>query len=679
MHTHCHSRTLRPVRVCTHTRADTRSRDTAQAARVFRAVPHQHAGSTDVSRTRTHDIRDQPGLTQTSGWADAWLSQPSAYAVAAETTADVVAAVNFAREHHLRLVVKGGGHSYQGTSDAPDSLLVWMRHMTAINLHDDFVAQGSKPTDRPQPAVTIEAGALWIDAYDAVTTVAGRYVQGGGCTTVGVAGLVQSGGFGNFSKQFGTAAAGLIEAEVVTADGSVRIANAHQNPELFWGLKGGGGGSLGVVTRMTLRTHDLPDTFGAVFGAIKANSDGAYRALIAQAMTFYKDRLFNPHWGEQMVFARENELRISMVFQGLSQAEAQATWAPFVDWVTAHPEYVVAREIKTLAMPARHFWDAEFFRQHAPGMMVADGRPGAPRDHVLWAGDQGQVGWFIHGYDSAWMPESLLGIGAQAHLVDTLFAATRHSEFALHFNKGLAGAPAEVLAAARDTATHPAVLGAFALAICGADGPPAYAGLPGPGPDWTFHRGQPAVAHAMGILRTAAPGAGGRRGAITGAALAARSRLLLVLIALVFAAPIIVAGILTFSGWEPVGKGNGQAMTPQRNLLDEKVRVQLASGQDYAWRDSVPRMTLVALPGPDCAIHCLEELTAMAKARVMLNRNQSRLRLLYLGTPPSGAGLAAMENYWQVGTDVDGRLAAYRPTAPDSVAAVVVESNGTAL
>lgn len=158
-----------------------------------------------------------------------------------------------------------------------------------------------------------------------------------------------------------------------------------------------------------------------------------------------------------------------------------------------------------------------------------------------------------------------------------------------------------------------------------------------------------------------------------------KSRLLLVLIALVFAAPIIVAGILTFSGWEPVGKGNGQAITPQRNLLDEKVRVQLANGQDYAWRDSVPRMTLVALPGPDCATRCLEDLTAMAKARVMLNRNQSRLRLLYLGAPPTGAGLTAMKNYWQVGTDVDGKLAAYRPTTPDSVTAVVVESNGTAL
>jgi len=59
-------------------------------------------------------LGDQPALTQTSGWVDAWTSQPSVYAVAAKNTADVVAAVNFARDHHLRLVVKGGGHSYQG-------------------------------------------------------------------------------------------------------------------------------------------------------------------------------------------------------------------------------------------------------------------------------------------------------------------------------------------------------------------------------------------------------------------------------------------------------------------------------------------------------------------------------------------------------------------------------------
>jgi FAD/FMN-containing dehydrogenase len=167
-------------------------------------------------------LGDQPALTQTSGWVDAWTSKPSEYAVAAQTTADVVAAVNFAREHHLRLVVKGGGHSYQGTSSAPDSLLVWTRHMNQVTVHDAFVAHGCDE-QAPQPAVSIQAGAMWVDAYDAVTTRGGRYVQGGGCMTVGVAGLVQSGGFGSFSKRYGTAAAGLIEAEIVTADGVVRI------------------------------------------------------------------------------------------------------------------------------------------------------------------------------------------------------------------------------------------------------------------------------------------------------------------------------------------------------------------------------------------------------------------------------------------------------------------------
>jgi hypothetical protein len=265
-------------------------------------------------------IGDAPALTQTSGWVDAWTSQPSAFAVAAQGVGDVVAAVNFAREHRLRLVVKGGGHSYQGTSDAPDSLLVWTRHMRSVELHDAFVPSGGQGRIAPQPAVSLGAGAMWIDAYDAVTTRAGRYVQGGGCTTVGVAGLVQSGGFGNFSKQFGTAAAGLLEAEIVTADGQVRLCNATRHPELFWALKGGGGGSLGVVTRVTLRTRELPETFGAVFGAISAASDEDWRALVLEVLRFYREALFNPHWGEQVSFHGERRVDISMVFQGLDAA-----------------------------------------------------------------------------------------------------------------------------------------------------------------------------------------------------------------------------------------------------------------------------------------------------------------------------------------------------------------------
>jgi len=105
---------------------------------------------------------DQVWGTQSSGWVDAWIAAPSVYAVAAKTTGDVVAAVNFAREHNLRLVIKGGGHSYQGTSNAPDSLLVWMRAMNEIALHDDFVPQGCGTP--PQSAVSVGAGAIWLHA-----------------------------------------------------------------------------------------------------------------------------------------------------------------------------------------------------------------------------------------------------------------------------------------------------------------------------------------------------------------------------------------------------------------------------------------------------------------------------------------------------------------------------------
>ena len=87
-------------------------------------------------------LGDEVGLTQSLGWIGAWTSEPSVYAVAAKTTQDVVAAVNFARTNNLRLVVKGGGHSYQGTSNAADSLLIWTRHMNAIITHDAFVGAG---------------------------------------------------------------------------------------------------------------------------------------------------------------------------------------------------------------------------------------------------------------------------------------------------------------------------------------------------------------------------------------------------------------------------------------------------------------------------------------------------------------------------------------------------------
>lgn len=201
--------------------------------------------------------------------------------------------------------------------------------MNRVEIIDKFVPQGCAGTVSAVPAVSAGAGAVWSDLYHAVTTKAGRYVQGGGCTDVGVAGLVQSGGFGSFSKGFGLTAAGLLEAEVVCFDGQLRVANACTNPELFWALKGGGGGSWGVVTKVVLRTHDLPKYFGYVGGKIRAKSDSAFATLVTRVMDFYADQLFNPHWGEQISLGTDRSLKLSLCSQGLSNEQVMAVWKPF--------------------------------------------------------------------------------------------------------------------------------------------------------------------------------------------------------------------------------------------------------------------------------------------------------------------------------------------------------------
>lgn len=157
------------------------------------------------------------------------------------------------------------------------------------------------------------------------------------------------------------------------------------------------------------------------------------------------------------------------------------------------------------------------------------------------------------------------------------------------------------------------------------------------------------------------------------------SRLKLLLIVGIFMAPILAAGVLTFSGWQPEGKANGLAITPQRNFADERLRVTLSQGGEWAWRASEPKLTLIALAGPGCATQCVDTLTKMAAARITLNQNADRLRLLYIGTPPEGEAAIAMQHYWQLGSDTENKLAAFRPATLDSVSALLVESNGTAL
>ena len=144
-----------------------------------------------------------------------------------------------------------------------------------------------------------------------------------------------------------------------------------------------------------------------------------------------------------------------------------------------------------------------------PGIVLADDRAGAPEENVFWSANWGEAGWFLHGYESTWLPSRLLQGDQRERLADTLFNASRHWRLSLHFNKGLDGAPAAEVAAATDTAINPAVLDAFALAISGSAGPPAVPGVPGHEPDVNTGREQASAnARAMNEMRSlvTAPG-----------------------------------------------------------------------------------------------------------------------------------------------------------------------------
>ncbi|WP_050407667.1 BBE domain-containing protein [Massilia sp. NR 4-1] len=180
-----------------------------------------------------------------------------------------------------------------------------------------------------------------------------------------------------------------------------------------------------------------------------------------------------------------------------------------MQWVQARQDCRFSEALRVFALPARHFWDADYFRRHLPGVLQNDERPGASPDHVVWAGDKEEAGWHIHSYQSLWLPRQLLDENALSTLAGALFAASRHWGVQLHFNKGMVGASPATLAACRDTAANPNMLGAFALAIVAGGGAPAYPGMPGRTPNAAEARADAQrVGQAMAELKRLAPDGG---------------------------------------------------------------------------------------------------------------------------------------------------------------------------
>jgi FAD/FMN-containing dehydrogenase len=323
--------------------------------------------------------------------------------------------------------------------------------------------------------------------------------------TVGAAGgFVQGGGFGSLSRRYGTAAGNMLEAEVATASGEIVTANAVQHPDLFWALRGGGGGTFGVVSRLTLRTHPAPQTLGRVAGTITASSDADFRRLLGR-LTLVLPALCDDHWGEHIAVASTNVAEFGLYAADLPDEQLQALWAPFLDWVTAQPD-AYRCDVSALTSPFV-IWDHEVRSQLAPDSISRDDRPGAPPGRFWNSANQLEVSWYLHAYQSHWLPRGLLD--TPDTLADTLFRASRPLGVRLDFNKALSGAAASALARDRATAINPAVFDAAALAICASWEQYAYPGVPGHEPDPELARaGQQAVSQVMDIIRAAAPDAG---------------------------------------------------------------------------------------------------------------------------------------------------------------------------
>jgi FAD/FMN-containing dehydrogenase len=164
--------------------------------------------------------------------------------------ADVQSAVNLARVHGLRVSVRGGGHSAPGYGTNDGGLVIDMSPMKGIRV------------DPQSRTVRAEGGVLWRE-LDRETQVFGLATTGGTVSNTGIAGLTLGGGLGWLMGKHGLTIDNVISVDVVTADGMFRQANATENPDLFWALRGGGG-NFGVVTSFEYRLHPVTEVLGGL-------------------------------------------------------------------------------------------------------------------------------------------------------------------------------------------------------------------------------------------------------------------------------------------------------------------------------------------------------------------------------------------------------------------------------
>ncbi|KAI8964617.1 FAD-binding domain-containing protein [Daldinia sp. FL1419] len=206
------------------------------------------------------------------------LGYHAEYTINATSASDLQASVRFIKKHNIRLIIRNTGHDYLGKSTGAYSLAVWTHHMKSM----EHIPKYELPeSDYRGPAIKMGAGVENIEAYKFANSH-GLMVVGGNCPNVGLAGgYTQGGGISILSSKYGLAADQVLSFEVVTASGDFITASPAENVDLFWALRGGGGGTFGIVVSMTAKAH--PDTFfsAAYMNVFNngTNTDAIYSSL----------------------------------------------------------------------------------------------------------------------------------------------------------------------------------------------------------------------------------------------------------------------------------------------------------------------------------------------------------------------------------------------------------------
>jgi hypothetical protein len=269
------------------------------------------------------------------------LGRLSTYHVEAHTADDISKTLDFVREHDIRVSIKNTGHDYFGRSSAANSLGIWTHHMKETKYHKTFQPKGCSA--RYENIGEIGAGIQAHEAWEFFEPL-NMLVTVGAVDSVGIAGgFGQGGGHGPLGPAYGLMVDQAVEFDVVTADGKLRTINECTDPDLFWAMRGGGGGNYAVLTSYKFQLHPAVPmnaySFQATFPAPKGNLDiteSKFHRDIIKALAS-NQTLFSEHGIAGYNFLHPDHIVFLQVMPSANTSALKAITSQYHDFLTTYP------------------------------------------------------------------------------------------------------------------------------------------------------------------------------------------------------------------------------------------------------------------------------------------------------------------------------------------------------